>query len=278
MDAPTTTSDCYGNCPYLADFYNTVLIPYGYFNSLFIPINQPETRTRLGVLMVHRSRGEANFTQQEREYLLHVAEIIAYGLSQPALDSISTMDGWEQGLLIVDKNRQLQFSCSTGKKLLALATDSIPNNRSNGEVRDLSIISGLEPLIERILISDKHKSINLDSTIKITNTWGEFILRGFLINDSSDNSPKISFNISLQEPFVLKLFSRIKILNLTPRQETIALLYAAGDQHKIIADKLDISLHTVKEHVKNICDRLGICSRSDLISHILCKNTEVTTQ
>jgi DNA-binding NarL/FixJ family response regulator len=54
------------------------------------------------------------------------------------------------------------------------------------------------------------------------------------------------------------------------RQETVSLLYASGDHHQTIAEKLNLSLYTVKEHVKNITDRLDIHSRADLIELILC--------
>jgi len=36
---------------------------------------------------------------------------------------------------------------------------------------------------------------------------------------------------------------------------------AAGDSNKVIARALDISPHTVKRHVANILDKLGLASR-----------------
>jgi len=36
---------------------------------------------------------------------------------------------------------------------------------------------------------------------------------------------------------------------------------AAGDSNKLIARALDISPHTVKRHVANILDKLGLSSR-----------------
>ena len=36
---------------------------------------------------------------------------------------------------------------------------------------------------------------------------------------------------------------------------------AAGDSNKLIARALDLSPHTVKRHVANILDKLGVASR-----------------
>jgi DNA-binding NarL/FixJ family response regulator len=84
------------------------------------------------------------------------------------------------------------------------------------------------------------------------------------------HSQRLCFNISWQEPFILKLFHRIKRLKLTPRQETVILLYTKGEPQQIIAYKLNLSVNTVKEHIKNICERLKVGSRGDLIERILC--------
>lgn len=47
----------------------------------------------------------------------------------------------------------------------------------------------------------------------------------------------------------------------SPRELEVMALLAAGDSNKIIARRLDLSPHTVKRHVANILDKLGVESR-----------------
>ncbi len=50
--------------------------------------------------------------------------------------------------------------------------------------------------------------------------------------------------------------------NLTLREIDVTWLMAEGLSNKLIADKLDLSEHTVKFHVNNICRKLGTRSRT----------------
>lgn len=56
---------------------------------------------------------------------------------------------------------------------------------------------------------------------------------------------------------------------LTPREEEILKLLAAGCTNLQIAKKLFISIYTVKNHVHNILEKLGISNRAQLVSYAL---------
>ena len=49
--------------------------------------------------------------------------------------------------------------------------------------------------------------------------------------------------------------------SLSPRELEVLRLIAAGDSNKLIARAFDLSPHTVKRHVANILDKLGVQSR-----------------
>ncbi|MEU7976091.1 helix-turn-helix transcriptional regulator [Micromonospora sp. NPDC049089] len=55
---------------------------------------------------------------------------------------------------------------------------------------------------------------------------------------------------------------------LTPRQEQIALLVAAGSTNSEVATNLVISTHTVKHHLRGVFHRLGVASRRELRSRL----------
>jgi DNA-binding CsgD family transcriptional regulator len=271
LDKSATSFEYSNACPYIAEFYKTVLLPLGYFNSCSVPVTST-TATRLGVLILHRKHGELEFTKKERDFCEHIARIIAYGLTQPVLEHQYIADGWVQGLLITDYDGKLEHCCSMGEKLLVLASVSQFDTTSTNTIHDLTIFEDLDTLIKQLQSSSTSTSRNHNNpTLTVNNAWGKFILHGFFIeNKMGLLSQKLGFKIHWQEPFVLKLFHRIKNLKLTPRQETVGLLYAKGDAHQLIADKLNLSIHTVKEHIKNLSDRLQITSRGDLIERILC--------
>lgn len=273
LTKPTTSSEYIEKSPLIDKFYKTVLMPMGYHNTCFVPIFHPKSNKRLGMLMVHRTQDDNDFSNNERQQLLKISSIIAHGLEQSGTAPIHTIDGWEQGLLIVDQNGKLHHACAMGEKLLSLASASHFNGLSETAPTDMLLFEGLEQLITNLLNLDIHQQSE-NPTLTKTNAWGEFKLRAFLIKDKVGNrSPRIGLNIRWQEPFVLKLYHRIKTLDLTPRQETVGLLYCAGDQYQTIADKLNLSVYTVKEHVKNITERLDIRSRADLIQLLLCDNS-----
>ena len=48
---------------------------------------------------------------------------------------------------------------------------------------------------------------------------------------------------------------------LTEREKGIVLLLAGGDTNKEIAEKLHISVHTVKAHLEAIYDKFGVSNR-----------------
>jgi LuxR family maltose regulon positive regulatory protein len=50
---------------------------------------------------------------------------------------------------------------------------------------------------------------------------------------------------------------------LTVREREILQRIASGDTNKIIARAFDLSPHTVKRHVANILDKLGVASRAE---------------
>ena len=55
-------------------------------------------------------------------------------------------------------------------------------------------------------------------------------------------------------------------LKLTPREVEVLRLLAAGASNQTIADALVISLHTVKRHVTNLHQKLGVASRLEAVA------------
>lgn len=56
---------------------------------------------------------------------------------------------------------------------------------------------------------------------------------------------------------------------LTPREVDVAILIADGLSNKLIADKLNLSDHTVKFHVMNVCKKLRKLNRAGAAAEII---------
>ncbi|MNC73626.1 CsgBAC operon transcriptional regulatory protein [compost metagenome] len=53
---------------------------------------------------------------------------------------------------------------------------------------------------------------------------------------------------------------------LTPREQEIALLLREGISNKLLARELGVGLPTVKTHLINLFRKLGVSSRTELVS------------
>jgi DNA-binding CsgD family transcriptional regulator len=56
-------------------------------------------------------------------------------------------------------------------------------------------------------------------------------------------------------------------VSLTPREVEVLALLAEGASNKMIARRLDISVHTAKFHVGSLIDKLDAVGRTDAVAH-----------
>lgn len=57
-----------------------------------------------------------------------------------------------------------------------------------------------------------------------------------------------------------------KTIDLTVRQKEVLVLMAEGMNNKQIADKLSLSVHTVKSHVDNVLEKFDCDSRTGAVA------------
>jgi DNA-binding CsgD family transcriptional regulator len=272
LKACTTTQQYQTSNKALIKYYHRGLLSLGYDNSCCVPVFRQGSQNKSGLLLIHRAKTDPDFSKREKALLQQSATLIAHGLEHEDPISHPNTDGWAQGLLIINYKGEIQRTCSKGQELLTLAA-AAPSSRSGLKpTLDIHVFTGIDELIHKLSTTPHTSSLSEDEfTLNTYNAWGEFKLTGFLIRDlTGRRTAEIGLNIMWQVPFVLKLFHKIKDLSLTPRQESVALLYAKGQPIKTMANQLGLSLYTVKEHVQNIFERLQIHSRAELIELIIC--------
>jgi DNA-binding CsgD family transcriptional regulator len=60
-----------------------------------------------------------------------------------------------------------------------------------------------------------------------------------------------------------------RLISLSPRQQQIAGMVAAGRTNHAIANSLSISVWTVSTHLRRIFAKLSVSSRSEMVAHLL---------
>jgi len=96
---------------------------------------------------------------------------------------------------------------------------------------------------------------------------GCYSVKTILTNHGSPR--KIILLEPLTKPDTACIKEKLKQYDLTRRQEEIAFLSTIGHSNKEIAEKLFVTIGTVKDHLKKIFPIIGVSSRSELCPKIL---------
>lgn len=246
--------------------YRHTFVRVGYHQSLILPVKKAGKPH--GLLVFNRSRIENAFSTKDIKAASVIREALEEGLLYSQCQTKTTM-GWRSGLIIVDNRGELTQCCPEGHNILTLALQKRAGSLQRSSFADVRNLPGVLEMIDRLLDSTTPMT---NAEVNVSSLWGDFQINGFPIFDQGGHrAPQVYLNITWQVPFSLMLFHNIQYMCFTPRQQLIALLYASGESTKSIANKLELSLYTVKEHIQHIFEKLRIHSRSELIEHIICR-------
>lgn len=104
---------------------------------------------------------------------------------------------------------------------------------------------------------------NLINMLELTGTWA-FALISILLSISKLLGDVKRFS-EYRKPLEIRDWD-IRHLQISPREKEVLLLVLQGKTNKDIAESLFISLPTVKSHVSNIYEKLGVKNRMELAS------------
>jgi DNA-binding NarL/FixJ family response regulator len=181
---------------------------------------------------------------------------------------------------IVLNVRDTIFTLRSNKSDIALMDATIPDDlileiikMINLELPDVKqIVFGLDDADDRILncIEAGAKGyISMDASLADLISSIRAACQGEVIC-----SPRLAYQVfSRIAQLAPRKSNRIilELLNLTPREIEILRLIADGLSNKQIAEKLNLSFYTVKNHVHNILEKLRLTNRSELVHFALLK-------
>ena len=100
-------------------------------------------------------------------------------------------------------------------------------------------------------------------------------LRASLLDVLSGGAPMTSeIARRVIESFRKKGPRRDDSVSLTAREEEILVMLTKGYSNKEIADRLNLSIETVRSHLKNIYEKMHVRSRAEAVAHYMSKRQE----
>jgi len=256
---------------YHSDFYQEILKPLGYHHSLYSGFKIDSDP--LGILILHRNPHDRLFSQNDKDDLRELSYLINGTLKKKAFCSNVLPGKCETGLLILDELCCIQHISPRGRQLLFLATHPDVKKGALSLVNDgLAIPNEIEALVHKLRegpTSDQLLS-HYSPTWTINNPWGNFTFKANWFQRTTDgNKSLVAITAQYQEPSLYQVMFLCDELDFTWRQTEVITELIKGLTHGGVADKLDVSTHTVTDHVKNIYEKLGIHNRSELLPRLL---------
>jgi DNA-binding CsgD family transcriptional regulator len=251
---------------YRSEYYHHIWRPYDTHHFLQGLVRQPDRPE--GLFFICRPRSQRPFNAVEKDQFARLLPHVAHGLKARSGADADYADRGESGLFIVDGQGKLVFASAVARKLLSLIHYPIYPITPGSLIRDIAIPPALSQLCRNLDGIFRGRDAP-PPTLTHTNPRGRFVFRAHWL-DSVNPGPggMIGVTVEHQEPVALRLWRGLKDLPLSPAQMEVCLLLARNHTQESIARRLNIKPTTVKDHVRKIYDKLGICRREELTGRL----------
>jgi DNA-binding CsgD family transcriptional regulator len=278
--------------PYTASqFYKELLSRYHchYFLATSFSVNQE----CLGYLILWRTQTERNFLEKHPEIMRTIAPTISQGLKnrkpdnppapadQPISEERRLLEIVNRrsppGVLILDRHKNILYKNEEAQTILYLLSKSWmhPEQSENGH-------PGMLPT-EILKLSDKlwetssvHSTDETEQIPCVTSTvsFGSEIysLRALLLDTSTEfknRSPIIVLIENISPAQRLDLEKARDRYHLTFKEKEVVELLFQGFTNKEVAKELCIGAYTLKDHLRNIRQKMGVFTRTGILSKII---------
>jgi len=266
-------------------FYNDFLKQQDILHALNIPLTA--NGDCVGAVTLCRAANEPNFTQNDKSRALRLLPYLDSTLRRLMTYEHANEHSWllstslqeldHVGVILLDRDLNEVYSNATAQRLLSSVGSSSGSENSPVTGGHITLPAPLVSLCQQhfqMTYSDEGRDNEISSLIINS---GQFLVR-VKVRKMSDRfygeqKQYLCLNIDTGEESASQIFlSRIAEFGLTKREIEIVQSIAKGNSNMQIAEDLFISCNTVKNHLKNIFVKVGVCNRVELLTTLLIRH------
>lgn len=249
----------YGTAFRSSGFYEAIFWPLRLDNALRVSVGNAQGG--VGVLTLDRSRATRDFTASERRRIVELVPHLAHALRRTAAPVGHWMPTADEGMLILDRNQQLQAVSAGAEHLLQLAC-------ARQRREDLLIhLAQLASLLRGTL-----SGINCRPAVHtLSNPWGRFEFRAYPLSTDPqfDTAPSLlGISVRRWQPLQLGVTANAQMHGLSARQAQLCVLAAEGKTYAEMGAALGIAPSTAIGYMRVIYDKLGVSDRAALCQRL----------
>jgi DNA-binding CsgD family transcriptional regulator len=248
--------------------YAAVFEPYGF--KWFLDGIVRDAQRPYGALALIRRRDEPDFSAAEEALVGRLLPYLAHALRVDAARPSRFVRTGRSGLVVCsDAGEVLEWSEAAHRLAVFALVDQINLDARVGSGDFDEARAALRGIARELAsrLGGGDDGAELPAIVR-RNGWGEFVLRGYRLQDDGGSTARIGILIEQLVPIESQLLERVNRTALTTRQKEIAMLSAKGLANAQIARQLNISPHTLKEYFKDIYARLEINSQRQLVERL----------
>lgn len=252
-----------GDRPRLSALYNKFMRPRGLDDELRAVLRVDGQQW--GTLSLFRERGRRPFDADDAGLLGGLSRVLAQRLrtyAQPSSAPVVGTDGGP-GLLVFDREDTLVSINEGARRLVA----EMPSGAAVPTRFGVDLPAWLMSTVLAARAS-------AEARIRVRTRTGRWLIcHGTCLRDP-DGRPTSTAVVLEPAPAAEVAALVIAAYELSPREADITRLIAAGLPTRDMADRLHLSPHTVRDHVKVIFDKVGVTSRGELVAKLFTEYAE----
>jgi len=271
-------------------FYKEFLSKYNchYFLATCLVANQK----CFGYLILWRAKAERDFLKRHSEMMRIIAPSISQSLENRQPHKRSTVEQTiseeeklleiinkrsSPGVLILDHDNRVLYKNEEAQTVLYLLSKTWIQSSLSRNEPPRSLPAEILKLCDKLRATSAAKAIDKTDQIACVTSTVSFgleiySLRALLLDKGTEANDSSSIMVLIESISPTQRFDLEKARNryqLTFKEKEVVELLFQGSTNKEVAKELCIGAYTLKDHLRNIRQKMGACTRTGILSKVL---------